>query len=79
MRKIVYSGALKFIAVLLFIATVVSGVLVATNGVFTYFNQDEDIYAFEEDFSESWFIRSLLDTPESLIYNAYHDVYYEYD
>lgn len=79
MRKIVYSGALKFIAVLLFIATVVSGVLVATNGVFTYFNQDEDIYAFEEDFSESWFISSLLDTPESLVYNAYHDVYYEYD
>ena len=79
MRKIVYSGALKFVAVLLFIATVVSGVLVATNGVFTYFNQDEDIYAFEEDFSESWFIRSLLDTPESLILNAYHDVYYEYD
>ena len=79
MRKIVYSGALKFVAVLLFIATVVSGVLVATNGVFAYFNQDEDIYAFEEDFSESWYIRSLLDTPESLIYGIYHDVYYEYD
>ena len=41
MRKIVYSGALKFVAALLFIATVVSGVLVATNGVFAYFNQDE--------------------------------------
>ena len=79
MRKIVYSGALKFVAVLLFIATVVSGVLVATNGVFAYFNQDEDIYAFEEDFSESWYIKSLLDTPESLIYNTYHDVYYDYD
>lgn len=79
MRKIVYSGALKLVAVLLFIVTVVSGVLVATNGVFTYFNQDEDIYAFEKDFSESWYIRSLLDTPESLIYGIYHDVYYEYD
>ena len=79
MRKIVYSGVLKFVAVLLFIATVVSGVLVATNGVFAYFNQDEDIYAFEEDFSKSWYIRSLLDTPESLIYGIYHDVYYEYD
>ena len=79
MRKIVYSGVLKFVAVLLFIATVVSGVLVATNGVFAYFNQDEDIYAFEEDFSESWYIRSLLDTPESLIYAAYHDVFYEYN
>ena len=79
MRKIVYSGALKLVAVLLFIVTVVSGVLVATNGIFYFDNQEDEIYAFEEDFSESWYIRSLLDTPESLIYGIYHDVYYEYD
>ena len=79
MRKIVYSGALKFIAVLLFIATVVSGVLVAMNGIFDFDGQEADIYAFEEDFSQSWYIKSLLDTPESLIYNTYHDVYYDYD
>ena len=59
MRKIVYSGALKFVAVLLFIATVVSGVLVATNGVFNYFDQEADIYAGEKDFSDSWYISSL--------------------
>lgn len=79
MKKIVYSGALKLVAVLLFIVTVVSGVLVATNGIFYFDNQEDEIYAFEEDFSESWYIRSLLDTPESLIYGIYHDVYYEYD
>ena len=79
MRRIVYSGALKLVAVLLFIVTVVSGVLVATNGIFYFDSQEEEIYAFEEDFSESWYIRSLLDTPESLIYGIYHDVYYEYD
>lgn len=80
MRKIVYSGALKFVAVLLFIATVVSGVLVATNGVFNFFDQEADIYAGEKDFSDSWYISSLLGTPESLIYNVYHDVFYdEYD
>ena len=79
MRKIVYSGALKLVAVLLFIVTVVSGVLVATNGIFYFDSQEDEIYAFEEDFSESWYIRSLLDTPESLIYGIYHDVYYEYD
>lgn len=79
MRKIVYSGALKLVAVLLFIVTVVSGVLVATNGIFYFDSQEDEIYAFEEDFSESWYIRSLLDTPESLIYNAYHNVYHEYD
>ena len=79
MRKIVYSGALKLVAVLLFIVTVVSGVLVATNGIFYFDSQEDEIYAFEEDFSESWYIRSLLDTPEGLIYGIYHDVYYEYD
>ena len=79
MRNIVYSGALKLVAVLLFIVTVVSGVLVATNGIFYFDSQEDEIYAFEEDFSESWYIRSLLDTPESLIYGIYHDVYYEYD
>ena len=79
MRKIVYSGALKFVAVLLFIATVVSGVLVATNGVFNYFDQEADIYAGEKDFSDSWYISSLLGTPENLIYNEYHDVFYEYN
>ena len=79
MRKIVYSGALKFIAVLLFIASIVSGVLVATNGVLDYFDQDVDIYAFEKDFSESWYIRSLLNTPESLAYESYHNIFYEYN
>ena len=53
MRKIVYSGALKLVAVLLFIVTVVSGVLVATNGIFYFDSQEDEIYAFEEDFSES--------------------------
>lgn len=79
MRKIVYSGALKFTAVLLFIASIVSGVLVATNGVFAYLAQDADVYAFEEDFSESRFLSSLLGTPESLMFSVYYDVFHEYD
>ena len=79
MRKIVYSGALKFVAVLLFIVTIFSGVLVVTNGIFNFDGQEADIYNFEEDFSESWYIASLLGTPESLLYNAYHDVFYEYN
>lgn len=79
MRKIVYSVALKFVAVLLFIASIVSGVLVATNGVFAYLAQDADVYAFEEDFSESRFLSSLLGTPESLMFSVYYDVFHEYD
>lgn len=79
MRKTVYSGALKFTAVLLLIASIVSGLLVATNGVIAYHAQDAYIYAFEEDFSESRFLSSLLSTPESLMVSVYRAVFYEYN
>lgn len=77
MRKIVYSNITKFIAVLLFIASIVSGVLIASDGVLEYFNQDEEIYNFEGDFSESWYITSLLSEPENIMYMAYHSTFYE--
>ena len=65
MRKVVYSSITKFIAVILFIASIVSGVLIATDGALAYFNQEEEIYNFESDFSESWYISSLLSEPRS--------------
>lgn len=76
MRKIVYSSITKFIAVILFIASIVCGVLIATDGILEYFNQDEEIYNFESDFSESWYISSLLGEPENLVFNAYRSVFY---
>ena len=79
MRKVVYSGITKLVAVLLLIACIVVGVLFTTAGIYEYFHSEEDIYAFEDDFSESWYVRSLLDTPQNLMYNIYHDVFYEYD
>ena len=79
MRKVVYSGITKLVAVLLLIACIVVGVLFTTAGIYEYFHSEEDIYAFEDDFSESWYVRSLLDTPQNLMYNVYHDVFYEYD
>ena len=79
MRKVVYSSITKLVAVLLLIACIVTGVLFATAGIFEYFHGEEDIYSFEDDFSESWYVRSLLDTPHNLMYNVYHDVFYERD
>ena len=79
MRKIVYSSITKFIAVVLFIASIVCGVLVATDGALQYFNQDEEIYGFESDFSESWYISNLLGDPEKVVYNAYRSVFYVVD
>jgi len=77
MRKIVYSNITKFIAVILFIASIVCGALIASDGALQYFNQDEEIYNFESDFSESWYITSLLSEPENVMYNAYHSVFYQ--
>ena len=79
MRKIVFSTVVKLIAVLLLIAIILGGVLTVTTGLYEYFAVDEDIYAFEEDFSESWFVSSLLNTPQSQMDGVYHHIYYEYN
>ena len=79
MRKIIFSSTVKLIAVLLLIAIILGGVLTVTTGLYEYFAVDEDIYAFEEDFSESWFVSSLLITPQSLMDGVYHHIYYEYN
>ena len=43
MRKIVYSNVTKCIAVVLFIASIVCGVLAATDGILEYDSQEEEI------------------------------------
>ena len=79
MKKIVYSGVTKFIAVILFIASVVLGTLYVTDGITAYFDEETEVYYFENDFSESSYISYLLDEPENVIFNAYHNLYYKYN
>ena len=79
MRKIVYSSITKFISVVIFILGIVGGVLTGADGIMEYCNQEEEIYNFENDFSESWYISNLLGDPENVVYNAYRSVFYEYD
>ena len=79
MRKIVYSSITKFIAVVIFILGIVGGVLTGADGIMEYCNQEEEIYNFENVFSESWYISNLLGDPENVVYNAYRSVFYEYD
>ncbi|MBR7160847.1 MAG: HAMP domain-containing histidine kinase [Clostridia bacterium] len=78
MRKIIYSGFVKTVAVLLFVAGIVLGVLAVTNGIVLYCNEDEQLYSFESDFSESSYIRYLLNEPESAVWNAYYDIFRDY-
>ena len=79
MRKIVYSSITKFIAVVIFILGIVGSVLTGADGIMEYCNQEEEIYNFENDFSESWYISNLLGDPGNVVYNAYRSVFYEYD
>ena len=72
MKKIIYSNYTKFIAVVLFITSIVLGALTVTNGIAEYGNEKEVIYRFENDFSEARHFSHLLDAPESAIFNAYH-------
>ena len=75
MKKIIYSNYTKFIAVILFITSIVLGALTVTNGIAEYGNEKEVIYRFENDFSEARHFSHLLDAPESAIFNAYHNFY----
>ncbi len=77
MKKFLYSNYTKTIAVLLLIASVVLAALTVTNGIAEYFNEKEPIYGFESNFNEARHFSSLLDAPESAVFNAVHNYYNE--
>lgn len=77
MKRLVYSGFLKFVAVVLLILCIVSGVLTAVDGALRFFDEKVELYAFESDFSKSWALASLLDAPEHAVYDAYEMAYRE--
>lgn len=79
MKKIIYSSAVKMIAVLLFVACVALGVLTVADGVITFLNEEKEIYSFERDFSKSWFLSYLLDQPESAMFSAYRATFPQFD
>ncbi len=75
MKRIVYASVLKLIAVVLLVAAMVLGVLAAADGILKYWAEDPQLYSLEGDFSESWYVAYLLNSPESLVYDAYHDTF----
>lgn len=75
MKKIIYSYYTKAAAVILFIISIISGVLIVSNGVSKFIKEKELVYAFESDFSESEYFTPLLDAPENVIFNAYNNFY----
>ncbi len=78
MRKIVYSSVIKLIAVILFVTSIVFGTLRVTDGI-VKFNEENHIYSFESDFSDSWFVSNLLNGPEYAVIDAYYNCFRESD
>lgn len=76
MKRIVNSTVLKFLAVLIFIASITLGTLTAAKGIEDY-NKDESLYNFENDFSESWIVSDLLNEPVLVMRSVYNSVYPE--
>lgn len=71
MKKVLYSGYTKAIALVLCVASLVSVSLTAARGIIGYFREGEDVYALEDDFSETRFFRPILSAPEDAVWNSY--------
>lgn len=79
MKKIIYSGVLKSIAIILFTISIVFGALAVCDGIVKYYEEENDIYSFERDFSESRIISGILNEPEDVVYNAYYSYINKYN
>ena len=60
MKRIIYSGFLKFVAVLLFIASIVAGTLSVTRGIMEFHDEEIQLYSFEPSFEQSSIMTSML-------------------
>lgn len=73
MKKIIYSNYVKFIAVVLFIISIVFGAIAVTNGLAEYRNEKEIIYGFESDFNDTRHFSHLFDMTEEAVILAYRE------
>ena len=79
MKKIIYSNYTKFIAVIIFVVSIVLGALSVTKGVKGYCNEKNFIYDLESDFDQAQIFSGLLEAPEDVIFVAFRDIYLEED
>lgn len=77
MRKIMYSNWMKFIAVMLFIASITVGALVATDRVIKYNNEEIELYNLGEDFYKSEIFVRMLTLPEEAVWSTVVEYYNE--
>ena len=73
MKKIIYSNYTKFIAAVLFVISIVLGVITVTNGLAEYRNEKKLIYGFESDFNDTRHFSHLFDVTEEAVNLAYQE------
>ncbi|MBQ4096765.1 MAG: hypothetical protein IJC62_01245 [Clostridia bacterium] len=79
MKRIIYSGFLKFVAVLLFIASIVAGTLSVTRGIMEFHDEEIQLYSFEPSFEQSSIMTSMLMFPEDVVMEVYDSLFFEHD
>ena len=75
MKKIIYSNITKFIAVVLFVASIMSGAVGVFKGIVDYEKEEFPVYEMEDNFSEAKYFANLCDAVESAVSHSYHDYY----
>ena len=73
MKKIIYSNYTKSIAAVLFVISIVLGVITVTNGLAEYRNEKKIIYGFESDFNDTRHFSHLFDMTEEAVILAYQE------
>ena len=79
MKKIIYSNITKALAVLLLIAALVSGIVLVGSGIEVYDQEDPLVYRFENDFSESHYIQTLLSAPQHAVHAVFRHIMLDED
>lgn len=77
MKRLFYSGYTKFVAVVLFIVLIISGVLATVNSFLEYFEQKYYMYSFENTFQESHHMSAVLGDVERAICSTYYRFHIE--
>lgn len=71
MKKILYSGVIKFIAWILMLVSAFQTVNLVTGCLVEYFGYDDEVYCFEETFEDSNFMSMRLDETVQNIFNSF--------
>lgn len=79
MKRIIYSGFLKFVAVVLFVASIVAGTLAVSDGIMEFHDEEMQVYSFENSFEQSSRMISMLTYPESAVMDVYYQLFHKYD